>query len=216
MVQEEKTLARKIQQLYPDLIEENLVEEILKVGKIFEFKAGEMVQEYGSYFKMVPLILEGSIKVVREDEDGHELFLYFLKPGMACSLAFACCRMDKKSAIRSMAEEDGMLIGVPIKYADLWISEHPSWKNFILRSYDYRVIELIHTIDSIAFRKMDERLMNYLEQKAEATDSHSLNATHQEIAYDLNASREAVSRLLKQLERQGIVKLGRNHIELIK
>jgi CRP/FNR family transcriptional regulator len=123
--------------------------------------------------------------------------------------------MDKKSEIRTVAEEDTTLIGIPTRFMDEWMSRYPSWKNFVMTSYDNRMLELVRTIDSIAVKKMDERLMDYLEQKAEANDSRTLNATHQEIAYDLNASREAVSRLLKQLEKDGIVQLGRNRIELL-
>jgi CRP/FNR family transcriptional regulator len=123
--------------------------------------------------------------------------------------------MDKKSEIRTVAEENTTLIGIPTRYMDEWMTRYPSWKNFVMTSYDRRMLELVYTIDSIAFKKMDERLLEYLERKAEANNNRTLNATHQEIAYDLNASREAVSRLLKQLEKEGVVALGRNRIELL-
>jgi len=178
------------------------------------FKEGDLIMDYGSYIKLVPIILEGSIKVSREDEDGNELFLYYLRPGETCSMSFTCCMMNKKSEIRTIAEEDTTIIGVPNRYMDEWMGRYQSWKNFVMTSYDNRMLELVRTIDSIAFKKMDERLVEYLQKKAEATGSKTLNATHQEIAYDMNASREAVSRLLKQLEKAGRLKLGRNRIEL--
>lgn len=203
-----------LQKKYPQVAEKKLQEEIASVGKLLHYLDGEIIMDYGSYVKMVPLILEGSIKVSREDEDGNEIFLYYLSPGETCSMSFTCCMMNKKSEIRTIAEEDTMVIGIPIRYMDMWMNVYPSWKNFILRSYDDRMNQLIKTIDSIAFQKMDQRLISYLEKKAKATESNVINATHQQIAYDLNASREAISRLLKQLEKDGEVKLGRNKIEL--
>lgn len=200
---------------YPQIAERQLQDEIADVGNIMQFKAGELIMDFGAYVKLVPLIIEGSIKVSREDEDGNELFLYYLQPGETCSMSFTCCLMDKKSEIRTVAEENTTLIGIPTRYMDEWMTRYPSWKNFVMTSYDRRMLELVHTIDSIAFKKMDERLLEYLERKADANNSRTLNATHQEIAYDLNASREAVSRLLKQLEKEGVVTLGRNRIELL-
>lgn len=203
-----------IQQKYPQIAEKKLQEEVASVSKLMHFLDGEIIMDYGSYVRYVPLILEGSIKVSREDEDGNELFLYYLSPGETCSMSFTCCMMNKKSEIRTIAEENTMVIGIPIRFMDLWMSKYQSWKNFILRSYDDRMTQLIKTIDCIAFQKMDYRLLSYLEKKAEATGSNVIQATHQQIAYDLNASREAISRLLKQLEKEKIVKLGRNKIEL--
>ena len=204
-----------VRQSYPEIAELKLQEEIASVGKIYQYDAGELIMDYGSYVKMIPLILEGSIKVYREDTDGNELFLYYLQAGNTCTMTFSCCMQNKKSEIRTIAEENTTLIGVPPKYLDIWISKYPSWKNFILRSYDERLYELIQTIDSIAFKKMDERLLEYLQTKASTTQSPNIFATHQEIAYDLNASREAISRLLKQLEKNGRLRLGRNKIELL-
>jgi CRP/FNR family transcriptional regulator len=200
---------------YPQIAERQLQDEIADVGTIMQFKAGELIMDFGAYVKLIPLIIEGSIKVSREDEEGNELFLYYLQPGETCSMSFTCCLMDKKSEIRTVAEENTTLIGIPTRYMDEWMTRYPSWKNFVMTSYDRRMLELVYTIDSIAFKKMDERLLEYLERKAEANNNRTLNATHQEIAYDLNASREAVSRLLKQLEKEGVVALGRNRIELL-
>ncbi|MCI5081551.1 MAG: Crp/Fnr family transcriptional regulator [Saprospiraceae bacterium] len=200
---------------YPQIAERKLQEEIAEVGKLYDFKAGEMIMDYGSYVKIMPLIIEGSIKVSREDDEGNEIFLYYLTAGATCTMTFSCCMQSKKSQIRTVAEEDSVVIGIPVKYMDIWMSQYQSWKNFILQSYDQRLYELIQTIDSIAFKKMDERLMEYLENKAKATQSNIIQSTHQEIAYDLNASREAISRLLKQLEKSGQLTLGRNKIELL-
>jgi CRP/FNR family transcriptional regulator len=154
-----------LQRNYPQVAEKALQEEIASVGKIMTFDAEDIIMDYGSYVRFVPLILEGSIKVSREDEEGNELFLYYLSPGETCSMSFTCCMMNKKSEIRTVAEENTKIIAIPIRYMDLWMSKYQSWKNFILRSYDDRMNQLIKTIDSIAFQKMDQRLINYLEKK---------------------------------------------------
>ena len=200
---------------YPQIAEVELQEQIATVGKIYYFKAGDIIMDYGNYVKIVPLVIEGSIKVSREDEEGNEIFLYYLNAGETCSMSFSCCMMNKVSDIRTIAEEETKVIGIPIRYVDEWISKYRSWKNFVMLSYDLRMKDLIQTIDSIAFKKMDERLLAYLKQRAKANNSNVLDTTHQEIAYDLNASREAISRLLKQMENQGLVVLGRHKIELV-
>ncbi len=200
---------------FPQIAERALQEEIAKVGKIYHFKAHETIMDFGSYVRLVPMVLKGSIRVVRESEDGKEILLYFLSAGDTCSMSFTCCMMNKQSIIRTIAEEDTTLIGIPIQYMDEWMRRFQSWKNFVMLSYDQRMLELVKVIDSIAFNQMDRRLWEYLQKKAKATQSKTLHATHQEIANDLNASREAISRLLKQLEKMGNIQLGRNQIHLL-
>jgi len=212
---EEQEIRDYLRKHYPNIAERGLQDEIAHIGKLMEFKAGDVIMDYGAYVKLIPLVVAGSIKVSREGDDGNELFLYYLRPGESCTMSFTCCMMNKRSEMRTQAEEDALVIAIPIRYMDDWMSRYQSWKNFVMLSYDNRMKELIHTIDEIAFKKMDERLLTYLRKKAEVTGSNSIQATHQEIAYDLNASREAVSRLLKQLENEGEVRLGRNRVDLI-
>jgi len=205
-----------VHQNFPELSELALQKEIARVGVIKNFKEGEVIMNYGSYVKLVPLLVKGSIKVVREDEeDGRELLLYYLNAGETCSMSFSCCMMDKQSDIRTTAEDDSSVIAIPVKYVDEWMSKYPSWKNFVMRSYDSRMREMIKTIDSIAFKKMDERLLEYLIQRAEVHQTKTIQSTHQAIADDLNTSRESISRLLKQLEKNGVVQLERNKIRLL-
>ena len=204
-----------LHQYFPQLAEQALQNEIAEVGKVMHFDEGEVIMDFGSYIKLIPLILKGSIKVLRENEEGHEIFLYFLEAGQTCSASFNCCMMHKKSIIRTVAEEPTTLIGIPVKYMDAWMTRYQSWKNFIMLSYEARFDELLQTIDTIAFQQMDQRLIAYLEKKKQVTQSSTLQATHQEIATDLHASREAISRLLKKLEKDGKVVLGRNKIEVV-
>ena len=200
---------------FQNLAETELQELIAQEGKIYRFEAGDTIMDFGSYIKLVPLVTNGSIKVMREDDDGHELFLYFIQAGDTCSMSMTCCMMNKKSIIKTVAEEETELIGIPIQFPDQWMTRFQSWKNFILLSYDDKMYTLIKSIDEIAFKKMDERLLSYLEKTVNATHSDTLHITHQQIALDLNASREAISILLKRLEKEGLVELGRNQIKML-
>lgn len=209
-------IPKLLKQHFPDLSEPDLQSEIARVGITRNFKEGEIIMNFGSYIKAVPLLISGSIKVVREDEDENkEMLLYFLNAGETCSMSFSCCMMDKQSDIRTTAEDDSKIIAIPIKYVHEWMSKYPSWRNFVMRSYDSRMQEMVKTLDSIAFKKMDERLWEYLIKRSKAHDSKTIHSTHQEIANDLNASREAISRLLKQLEKKGSITLERNKIMLM-
>jgi len=215
IVAETLSIESLVQQHFPTITDQKLRAAIAEVGKYMQFKPGDVIMDYGTYIKIFPLVIKGTIKVIREDEEGNEIFLYYLTGGDICASSFTCCMMDKKSFIRAVAEEEAEIIGIPVKYADIWMTEFANWKNFIMQGYDNRIFELVQTIDSIAFMKMDERLLKYLSEKSKALQSKTINTTHQEIAYDLNASREAVSRLLKQLEQNGTVRLGRNKVELL-
>ncbi|MEN0004306.1 MAG: Crp/Fnr family transcriptional regulator [Bacteroidota bacterium] len=200
---------------FPQVAEKALQEAIMEVGQLYHFQAGDTIMDFGSYIKTVPLVIKGSIRVMRENEQGKELLLYYLGAGDTCSMSFTCCMMHKQSIIRTIAEEDTTIIGIPVKYMDEWMSRFQSWKNFVMQSYDQRLLELVKVIDSISFYQMDERLWAYLQKKSKAIQSNTIDTTHQEIANDLNASREAISRLLKKLEKLGKVKLGRNQVVLL-
>ena len=209
------SIPKLLRQYFPQLAEKQLQEDIASFGQLYHFSADQIIMDFGEYVRMVPLVIEGSIKVLRENEEGREILLYYLQPGQTCSMSFTCCMTHKKSMIRTIAEEKTTVIGIPIQYMDDWMTVYKSWKNFVMTAYDFRMIELIKVVDSIAFKQMDTRLLEYLQTKAAATQSSVIYSTHQDIAKDLNASREAVSRLLKQLERMGKVRLGRNQVELI-
>ena len=195
--------------------EPELQKEIELVGKIFNAKVGDVIIEIGQYVKFIPILLKGSIKIIRENEDGSDLFMYYINKGDTCSMSLTCCMQNRISGIRAEVEEDVEYIAIPVKHIESWIQKYPSWRTFIFKSYQIRFDEMLMTIDSLAFKKMDERLLEYITTKSENTDSKKLNITHQQIAMDLNASREAVSRLLKKMEIDKVVKLGRNKLEIL-
>ena len=203
-----------IESHFPQLIEEDLIEEISKVGKLVVVDQNEIVIDLDETISYLPLIYKGTIKVHREDDEGHEILLYYVEAGNTCASSLTCCMSDKRSTIRAEAEEETHFISIPINFIDEWLVKYTSWKEFIMNNYSFRYEELLHTVDELAFKKLDERLLTYLEDKAKVSGNNVLNVSHREIAYDLNSSREVISRLLKQLEKMGEIKLGRGKIEL--
>lgn len=204
-----------LEKKFPSLYEQELKDEIEAVGKIEEVPAGTVILDIGNYIKSVPLVAEGSVKVMREDAEGNEIFLYYIDVSKTCAMSLTCCLSYSQSKIRAIAEEDSLLILLPVNYVDEWMQKYSSWKNFVMMTYSDRFEELLRTIDLIAFQNMDKRLLKYLGDKARLLEKKMLHITHQEIANDLHSSREAVSRLLKQLEKMEKIKLYRNRIELI-
>lgn len=200
---------------YGHIFEDDLLQEIDQVATFKEIPEGFKLIEIGEYIKFMPLLVSGVIKVLREDDNGDELLLYFLENGETCAMTLSCCVGQKKSEIRAVAETGTKLIMVPVGKMEEWMSKYSSWRNFILQSYHNRLNEMLETVDSIAFLKMDERLLKYLKDKARVTGSTTIKSTHQEIAYELHTSRVVVSRLLKKLENMGKVELNRYHLQII-
>lgn len=208
-------MIKELQDSFGSRFEPQLLQEIAQVGTFKEVPQGFMLIDLGEYIRMMPLLVKGVIKILREDEEGDELLLYYLEQGDTCSMTMACCLHDSKSEIRAITETDAKLIMVPIQKMEEWTGKYRSWRNFVFDSYHNRLNELLLTIDSIAFKNMDDRLWDYLIKKAEFSGNNTIQNTHQEIAYDLHSSRVVISRLLKNLEKLGRVKLTRNQIELI-
>ncbi len=200
---------------FPSIYEPALQEAIAEYGTLKKMEEGKVIMNYGEYIKGLPMLIEGTIKILREDEEGHEILLYYLNAGETCAMSLTCCIAHQKSEIKAIAEDPVKMLFIPVKYMDEWMKQYESWRNFVMQTYRNRFSELLHTIDSIAFLKMDERLLKYLYDKVERTNKHIFYVTHQEIAKELNTSREVISRLLKQLEKEGKVKLSRNKIKVI-
>jgi len=209
------TTKERIKESYHAIFEEELINEIAEVAQIVPFKEGEVLIEIGKYIKTMPLLLEGAIKILREDFDAGELLLYFIEKGDTCAMTMACCVGDKKSEIRAVAENDGVIAMIPVAKMEEWMGKYKSWRSYVLESYNSRFNEMLNAIDSIAFMHMDERLLNYLFEIQKITGSLVINKTHQEIANELNSSRVVISRLLKALENEGRIKLNRNSIEIL-
>lgn len=204
-----------IKENYSTIFEDKLLEEIAQVAKIHDFKEGDVLIDFGDYIKNMPLLLNGAIKILREDFDEGELLLYFIEKGDTCAMTMACCLGDTKSEIKAVAETDVKLIMLPVNKMEEWLGKYKSWRNFVFTSYNNRLKEMLTAIDNLAFMKMDECLLNYLFEKAKINKTNHVQITHQEIAYDLHTSRVVISRLLKALENESRIKLHRASIEIV-
>jgi CRP/FNR family transcriptional regulator len=204
----------EFQQVFPDIYERGTVEVILETAKLKKLRADDWMVDIGDPIVYMPLLLKGQLRILREDEEGHELLLYYIRPGETCAMSLTCCSGNAVSNVRAVAEEDTELLLLPIQIIDEWTTKYPSFKSFILKTYQKRFEELLNTIDSIAFHNLDDRLTQLLKQKSEK-EGRELKTTHQELANQLNSSREVISRLLKQMERKGKIQMGRNKITLL-
>lgn len=200
---------------FESIFEPALLEELKKVAKTATAKEGDVILDYGQIIRSMPIISKGVIKVYRMDEEGREILLYYVNASESCAMTFTCCMEQFPSEIKAVAEEDVEMLTIPIDVMDKWLMNYSTWKSFVMTTIRNRFNEMLHSIDQIAFHKLDERLVNYLKQKSTATKSKLLNLTHDEIATDLATSRVVISRLLKKLENDEKLLLYRNQIKLL-
>ncbi len=201
----------QLKKLFPSL-EEGLYEEMIAHGTIREVKAGDILLKVGQTIRSTMLILDGLVKLYREDNEGKEFFIYHISPGQACSLSLVCAAKHETSEMLAIALTDATLFELPLELMDLWMSKYKSWYQFVILTYRNRFEELLKTIDAIAFSNLDQRLSYYLQKQVEKLGSQ-LRITHQDIANDLNSSREVISRLLKKMEARGTLVIHRNSLE---
>ncbi|MEZ4885166.1 MAG: Crp/Fnr family transcriptional regulator [Chitinophagales bacterium] len=208
-------MKKLLRQHFPVLQESQLQDLIVEHGTLMDVSAGNVIIDFGGYIRHIPLLIKGNIKILREDENGNEVLLYYLGAGETCAMSLTSCMANTQSEIKAVVEEDICMIVIPVRFMSEWLTQFKSWKNFVMDVYRKRFEKLMEVIDSIAFMKMDERLLKYLSDKAEITGKVVFEVTHHEIACDLNSSREVISRLLKKLEKMNKIKLGRNKIKII-
>ncbi|HYK77570.1 MAG TPA: Crp/Fnr family transcriptional regulator [Daejeonella sp.] len=209
------TISQYIHKLFPQF-EPALKEKLIANCTLKSFQAGEILMQTGQFFRSTMLIVEGRVKLYRQGDEGEEFFLYYIQPGDACALSMICAAKQETSEITAKAIEDTVALLIPIPLMDELMRDYKTWYYFVIETYRSRYEELLQMIDHIAFKGMDERLEFYLKHQYEKLKTRQLNITHQEIANDLNSSREVISRLLKKMEQRGDLLLNRNYIEWIK
>ena len=192
----------------------SLVKEIEKYSKHKQLEKDEILMETGDSIQFIPIVQSGVLRIVRQDPDGKEVFLYHLYPGQTCAMALNCCQSGKKSMVKAIAEDKTEILLIPVQQIEDWF-KYPEWRAFINTTYGNRFSELLNVIDMIAFNNLDKQLLHYLQQRAKAVNTKALYITHQEIADELHTHREVVSRLLRTMEEKKMVILGRNTIELL-
>ena len=201
---------------FSEVFEPALLAELEAKSMRIEVNAGNTMLNIGQTIRAVPLVVSGTFKVSRMNDEGQELLLYYVKDGESCAMTFNCCMMEQASLIKVTAEEDSVLLCFPVNLMDEWMNKYPTWKKFVINSIFNRFTELIKSFDDVAFKKMDDRLLNYLKEKSKATGSSLINLTHQQIADELSTNRVVISRLLKALENNKKLLLYRNQIKLLR
>ncbi len=191
-----------------------LLDEINRYGRLKTVGKDETLINPGDDIVFIPIVLSGCIRIIRQDEEGREVFLYHLYPGQTCAMSLTCCQVGKKSMIKAVAEDDTEILQIPVQQTEDWF-KYAEWKAFVSNNYNNRFAELLQVVDLIAFSNLDKQLLHYLTERSKATNTKTLDITHQQIADELHTHREVISRLLRTMEQKGFVKLGRNSVELV-
>lgn len=196
--------------------EPGLLQDIEAKARIVSAEEGDVILDIGQTVRVIPLLLKGTLKIARQDDNGKELLLYYVNAEETCAMTFTCCMQQYPSEIRATAEMAVVFIAIPIALMDEWLAKYPTWKSFVMRTIRTRFNELLQAVDQLAFQRLDERLVHYLREKSKATGSTLISLSHEEIADDLASSREVISRLLKKLENDKKVLLYRGQIKLLR
>lgn len=206
---------QSLHERFGSMFEIELLKELIQYGNYMEVEEGFTLMKPGGYIKTVPILLSGSVKILRADSEGREALLYYLGGMDSCAMSLSCCLDRRQSEITAITDEKTQLISIPVDKIEEWITKYSTWRQFVFMTYQKRFEDLLGVIDQIAFQKLDERLLGLLNRKSKQCGCIVFNVTHEELGNELATSREVVSRLLKQLERIGKVRLSRNKIELL-
>lgn len=216
LVQEEK---QKVIELFNEkfstVFEQQLMEEINQNGNVHIVGADDVLIEYGQKMLYMPIVVDGLVRVMRMDDQGKELLLYYVNTQESCAMSFTCCMQEVESEVRAVAEEETSIIKIPIHVMDEWLVKYPTWKSFVMKTIKMRFNEMLKAIDQVAFMKLDDRLIQYLKEKSDKTGSKLINLSHEQIANEMATSRVVISRLLKKLEADGRLLLYRNQLKLL-
>jgi len=210
-----KATVEYLQEIFTGRFEYKFIEELAQESQLKVAPAGSYLIRPGEFIRSVPIIISGSVKIMRPDKEGREALLYYLSGLDACAMSLTCCLGSKQSEITAVVEEETEMIAIPVAKVDEWMCRYSTWKQFVFQTYQKRFDNLLETIDEVIFHKLDERLLTYLQKKVASCQCSVLAITHEEIAQELATSREVISRLLKQLEKTGQIKLMRNKIEML-
>lgn len=205
-----------LENVYSSLFESALLHEVAEKSMVITANPGQQLINMGQTIKMVPLVLDGTLKVSRENEEGQELVLYYVRSGEGCAMTFSCGMMSQTSLVKAVAEDDLKMLCIPVSTMEEWLTKYPSWKKFVMATIVNEFIDVIKSVDDVTFKKMDDRLVNYLKEKSKITGSSLVNLSHQQIAYEMGTHRVVISRLLKKLENEKRLLLFRNQIKLLK
>jgi len=202
--------------VYSTVFESALLKELEEKSMLINASPGQLLINMGQTIKMVPMVLDGTLKVSRENDEGQELVLYYVRSGEGCAMTFSCGMMSRTSLVKGMAEDDLTMLCVPVAVMEEWMQKYPSWKKYVMSTIVNEFIDVIKSVDDVTFKKMDDRLISYLKEKSKISGSALVNLSHQQIADEMGTNRVVISRLLKKLENEKRLLLFRNQIKLLK
>ena len=205
---------RKLSDKFQFLFEPGQISDMCRTGIIRKFKEGTTIMDIGQILTHMPLVINGSLKIMKEDKEGNELLLYYLELGDTCAVTLSCCTKPTKSTIKAVTESDAEILFIPVEKMEDWMVKYKSWRGFVLDSYNIRMNEMLDAIDNLAFNNMEERLYKFLRDKVMVTKDAKLHITHFQIANELHSSRVVISRIMKKLENEGLVIQHRNYVEV--
>lgn len=192
-----------------------LLEKLQQFSIKKNYAAGDVILNENSHIRSIPIVTKGTLKVIRTEEDGREILLYYIKAGESCIMSFLGGLHNETSKVKAEVEDDAEILFLPVDKVSIFIKEYPQWLDYIFRLYHKRFEELLDMVNAIAFKKVDERLLVLLHKKKNLNGNSTLQITHEQLANELGTARVVVSRLLKQLEDSGQVSLGRNKIVVL-
>jgi len=212
---EKSAIRKQIKELFPVFSQTELIDEIVEKGQYMSLPSKTPILSAGSVIQAIPIVFSGSLKVVREEQSGQSVFLYYIREGESCALTLSSCLKRETSSAIAYTESETQLVALPVESVYNFVRRYPSWNDFVIQTFNSRFEELLQLVDNVCFQKIDSRLIKYLNTSCTLLKTKELTISHQEIANDLATSREVISRLLKQLEKKGGVKLSRGKLTVL-
>lgn len=193
--------------------EKDLKEAILENSKVLTFNKGDVVVRMGEYVKILPIVVQGAIRVFQSNKE-REILLYYVEAGQTCMMSLSACFFNNKSPSTAIATEETLILAIPTRFITEWQKKYKSWNDYIIRTFRNRYDDLLYTFEGVAFEHIDKRIFDYLTSRKNKNSSNIIEISHQDLANELGTTRVVVSRILKQFELDGKVKLHRKGIEL--
>lgn len=193
------------------IVNEALLEKFLKNSSIEFFPKDTLIFEEGSQTNNLAVILAGKIRVFKLAESGREITIYRIDRGESCILTISSILSNQAYPARAIIEEDVKAVIVPSEVFKELVNKEENWRNFTFGLMNKRFANVITVVEEVAFRRMDERILEFLIKKYNNSGSE-VNITHQEIAYELGTYREVISRILKDFEKEEVIELSRHKI----
>lgn len=192
----------------------DLVGKILNESSIKEFPKGTEILREQQYVKVLPIVINGLVKVYSRFDE-KELLLYYIEPAQSCVMTFYAALKNTPSKVFAITEEDSKVLLIPVQLLPNWLKEYPDFNELFYNQFNLRYSELLDTIGHLLLDRMDKRLYDHLKKKLELTSSNSIKMSHNQIANELGTAREVITRVLKKLETDGKVIQNAGEIRII-